>query len=103
VGKSERISEAEWQICQELWRHSPQTANEIAGLLAESNGWNHRTVRTLINRLVKKNVLGYESAEAPRNHRVCRAHGGFVNHAAHGTASAVVSIKRTERRRSDCE
>ena len=59
--KTERISEAEWQVCQELWRSSPQTANEIARLLAESNGWSHRTVRTLINRLVKKNVLGYES------------------------------------------
>ena len=61
MGKSERISEAEWQVCQELWRHSPQTANEIALLLADSNGWSPRTVRTLINRLVKKNVLGYES------------------------------------------
>jgi BlaI family penicillinase repressor len=59
--KSERISEAEWQVCQELWRHSPQTANEIASLLADSNGWSHRTVRTLINRLVKKKVIGYES------------------------------------------
>ena len=59
--KSERISEAEWQVCQELWRHSPQTANEIARLLSDSNGWSPRTVRTLINRLVKKKALGYES------------------------------------------
>ena len=59
--KTERISEAEWQVCQELWRQSPQTANEIVRLLSDRNGWSPRTVRTLINRLVKKNVLGYES------------------------------------------
>ncbi|MDR0311809.1 MAG: BlaI/MecI/CopY family transcriptional regulator [Acidobacteriota bacterium] len=59
--QSGKISEAEWQVCHELWRHSPQTANEITRLLADSNGWSPRTVRTLINRLVKKNVLGYES------------------------------------------
>ena len=59
--KTEKISEAEWQVCQELWRRSPQTANEIVLALADSNGWNHRTVRTLINRLVKKKVLSYEN------------------------------------------
>ena len=30
--KAERISEAEWQVCQELWRQAPQAANEIARL-----------------------------------------------------------------------
>jgi len=59
--KTEKISEAEWQVCQELWRRSPQTANEIAQTLAGSNGWSPRTVRTLINRLVNKKVLSYES------------------------------------------
>jgi BlaI family penicillinase repressor len=61
MSKSQRISEAEWQVCQELWRRSPQTANEIVRILADSNGWSPRTVRTLINRLVTKKVIGYES------------------------------------------
>lgn len=56
-----RISEAEWRVCRILWRHSPQTANEIVAALAEETEWNPRTVKTLLNRLIKKNVLGYEN------------------------------------------
>lgn len=56
-----RISEAEWRVCRVLWKHSPLTANEIVLALAEEIEWNPRTVKTLLNRLVKKNVLGYEN------------------------------------------
>ena len=56
-----KISEAEWRVCQVLWRRSPQTGNEIVEALAGKTDWNPRTVKTLINRLVKKNILGYEN------------------------------------------
>ena len=56
-----RISGAEWRVCRVLWRLSPQTANEIVDALAEETEWNPRTVKTLLNRLIKKNVLGYEN------------------------------------------
>jgi BlaI family transcriptional regulator, penicillinase repressor len=56
-----KISESEWLVCQVLWRHSPQTANEVVDKLAGKTGWNPRTVKTLLNRLVKKNVLGFEN------------------------------------------
>jgi BlaI family penicillinase repressor len=56
-----RISEAEWRVCRVLWRDSPQTANEIVAALADETEWNPRTVKTLLNRLIKKNVLGYEN------------------------------------------
>jgi len=56
-----RISDAEWRVCRILWRHAPQTANEIVAKLADKTDWNPRTVKTLLNRLVKKNVLGFEN------------------------------------------
>lgn len=56
-----KISEAEWVVCQVLWRRSPQTANEIIAQLADKTDWNPRTIKTLLNRLVKKNVLGFEN------------------------------------------
>ena len=56
-----KISEAEWLVCRVLWRHSPQTANEIVAVLADKTCWNPRTIKTLLNRLVKKNVLGFEN------------------------------------------
>lgn len=56
-----RITEAEWLVCRVLWRHSPQTANEIVDKLAGKTNWNPRTIKTLLNRLVNKNVIGFEN------------------------------------------
>jgi len=61
VKKTTKISDAEWLVCQVLWRDSPLTANEIVSRLEESTGWNSSTVKTLLTRLVKKDVLGYRS------------------------------------------
>lgn len=55
-----KISEAEWEVMKALWRRSPQTANELADSLAPQNEWNPLTVKTLINRLVAKGVVGYK-------------------------------------------
>ena len=56
-----KISDAEWLVCQVLWRDSPLTANEIISRLDESTGWNPSTVKTLLTRLVKKGVLDYRN------------------------------------------
>jgi BlaI family penicillinase repressor len=109
--KSEKISEAEWQVCQELWRHSPQTANEISGLLAESNGWSPRTVRTLINRLVKKNVLGYENQGREyrffplidKDECVAAYTQSFVERVFNGAAGALVAAFIKQQRLSERE
>jgi len=41
-----------------LWQRTPQTANELADAVAPPNEWNPLTVKTLINRLVRKKVIG---------------------------------------------
>ena len=61
MNKATKISEAEWRVCRVLWAQSPMTANEIVANLEDKTDWNPRTVKTLINRLVKKNILGYEN------------------------------------------
>lgn len=53
-----KISESEWEVMKALWQRSPQTANELAEAVAPVNDWNPRTVKTLINRLVQKKVVG---------------------------------------------
>lgn len=55
-----KISEAEWEVMRVLWADSPLTANKIVELLTATTHWKATTIRTLINRLVEKNVLGYE-------------------------------------------
>ncbi len=51
------ISAAESVIMEALWKQSPMTAEAIAGLVAEDQQWTEATVRTLINRLLKKKAI----------------------------------------------
>ncbi|NBI29931.1 BlaI/MecI/CopY family transcriptional regulator [Chengkuizengella marina] len=53
-----KISDAEWVIMEQLWKNSPLTSAEIIDQLKDSTEWNPKTIHTLINRLVKKEVLG---------------------------------------------
>ncbi|MFE4430563.1 penicillinase repressor BlaI [Peribacillus butanolivorans] len=52
------ISESEWEIMNVLWDKAPQTANDIIVSLQESSQWKPKTIRTLLDRLVQKDVVG---------------------------------------------
>lgn len=54
-----RISQAELDVMDVLWTDSPMAASDVAGHLSDKN-WNIRTVKTLLSRLVEKNVLSTE-------------------------------------------
>ncbi|API92131.1 MULTISPECIES: penicillinase repressor BlaI [unclassified Virgibacillus] len=55
-----KISEAEWEVMESLWKRSPQpqTANEVYKALQGHTDWSPKTVRTLLDRLVQKEVVG---------------------------------------------
>jgi BlaI family penicillinase repressor len=55
-----KISEAEWQVMKILWKKSPLTANDIVESLSEETPWKRETIRTLVNRLVKKKALDFK-------------------------------------------
>ena len=54
-----RISEAEWVVMEVIWDSGPIGASEIVEQLVPQTGWNHRTIRTMLNRLVGKAALTY--------------------------------------------
>ena len=54
-----KIAESEWRIMKILWQKSPMTAKQIIQSLVDSVHWNPKTVKTLLNRLVKKKALGF--------------------------------------------
>ncbi len=60
MAKTPRISEAEWEVMQVLWKTSPMTANGIVDELTRRTPWKRETIRTLINRLVQKKAIGFE-------------------------------------------
>jgi len=58
-----RISDSEWLVMRVLWREAPKTANEIVDLLEPETAWHPKTIRTLINRLVKKKAVGFRKEQ----------------------------------------
>ena len=51
------ISEAESAVMQVLWQRSPLGADEIVAHLALERAWGEATIKTLINRLLKKGAV----------------------------------------------
>lgn len=45
-----------------VWAHAgPVTANEIVAKLESTTDWKDKTIKTMLNRLVKKGALDYEA------------------------------------------
>ncbi len=64
-----QISDGEWRVMQTVWRLRTATAAQVIGELSPVTGWRHRTIRTLLARLVEKGAL---SATADGNRYVYR-------------------------------
>ncbi|ARE88331.1 BlaI/MecI/CopY family transcriptional regulator [Clostridium formicaceticum] len=54
------ISDAEWEVMKLIWNDNPRTSEEIISALSPKMGWSAQTVKTLINRLLKKGIIDFE-------------------------------------------
>lgn len=52
-----KLSDTEWQIMNALWRNHPATAREIIQEMQGEVRWAYTTVKTMLNRLVKKKAI----------------------------------------------
>ncbi|WP_377155445.1 BlaI/MecI/CopY family transcriptional regulator [Roseateles sp. UC29_93] len=73
------ITSAEAEVMEVLWRSSPLSAEDIAAALSDRQDWQLATVKTLLNRLLKKDALvaerdGRRFLYAPRFPRADWAH-----------------------------
>jgi BlaI family penicillinase repressor len=59
MSKPPRISESEWELMKICWERSPVTAQQIIDELGAAKARHPKTVKTLLNRLVKKRALGF--------------------------------------------
>jgi BlaI family transcriptional regulator, penicillinase repressor len=55
------ISDAEWEVMRVIWANSPLTANQVVERLAGRRAWSPRTIKTMLNRLVKKGALAFDT------------------------------------------
>jgi BlaI family transcriptional regulator, penicillinase repressor len=61
MSKIPRISESEWEVMKVVWAQAPCVASEIIAALASNDrSWHPKTVKTLLNRLVRKRALGFK-------------------------------------------
>jgi BlaI family penicillinase repressor len=54
------VTPAESRIMEALWTRNPLTTEEVVAAVAEAQGWGEATVKTLINRLLKRKAIRSE-------------------------------------------
>ena len=57
---AERISDAEHAVMEVLWHEAPLSAQEVAERITPDRDWSANTVKTLLGRLLAKNVIAHE-------------------------------------------
>jgi len=55
-----QVSEAESVVMEALWRRHPLTAEDVVAAVAAERDWQEPTVKTLLNRLLKKGAISAE-------------------------------------------
>jgi BlaI family transcriptional regulator, penicillinase repressor len=54
------LFDSEWTILRAVWKNEPVAAPAVQELLAPEKGWAYTTVKTLMDRMVKKGLLRTE-------------------------------------------
>ncbi|WOH36209.1 BlaI/MecI/CopY family transcriptional regulator [Thalassotalea fonticola] len=57
------ISKAEFEVLEALWANYPASASDIISKLNEEKTWHDKTVKTLLNRMVKKAAISFEKQQ----------------------------------------
>jgi len=57
---SERISDAEHAVMEVLWDESPLTAQDVVERIPPERDWSANTVKTLLGRLLSKNIIAHQ-------------------------------------------
>jgi len=102
VTRTPPITDAEWEVMNVLWEKSPCTALEVAEALHR----HPKTVKTLLGRLARKNVLRFReegnryvySPAIPRQRYVRDESASFIDRVFGGeTTPALVHFVRSSR------
>ena len=72
------ISEAEHQVMKIIWKDNPIMASDIINVLTKTTDWKPKTIKTLINRLLKKGAIGFEKSGREYNYYPLIEEADFV-------------------------
>ena len=93
-----RISEAEWRLMEALWESGELAPAQIIKQLEGSTDWNHRTIRSLLSRLVSKGAVSRSKetgtnlyrAEVSREECIRKESDSFVNRVFQGDVRSLL-------------
>jgi BlaI family penicillinase repressor len=93
-----QISDAEWEVMKAVWDWGPLTAGQVVDRLAGERQWKPRTVKTLLNRLVRKGAVAMEMdgrryvyrAKVPRDAVIKRETRSFLSRVFDGAAAPAI-------------
>ena len=57
IDKKQNITDAEWEVMRVVWANNEVTSKFVAKVLCEKMNWKQATIKTLLNRLLEKNIL----------------------------------------------
>ena len=57
LDKKQHITDAEWEVMRVVWANSEVTSKFVSKVLCEKMNWKQATIKTLLNRLLEKNIL----------------------------------------------
>ena len=57
-----KISNSEWEVMKIIWNHSEISSINIIQELKDKSEWKPATVKSLINRLLNKNAIGFSKS-----------------------------------------
>ena len=106
-----KISDAEWEVMEAVWPHASITAAEIIAQLSPKRSWSEATVKTMLNRLVKKGALKHRSegrryrysAKVSREQAVHQQTDRFLDRVCQGDASPLLSFFVKKQKLNDDE
>ena len=78
------ITAAEAHVMEALWRRAPLSADELVAEDGASQSWGEATVKTLINRLLKKKAIKSERAEGRHGYRPLIDRAAYVQAESQG-------------------
>jgi BlaI family transcriptional regulator, penicillinase repressor len=76
------VTDAEWDVLDAIWNEPGQVAGRIIELVQLHRDWNHRTIRTLLRRLIEKGAVNVEIDGAKHLYRAAVDRNACVRSAA---------------------
>lgn len=73
------ISESEWEVMRVVWTTNGCTSSEIVKVLERKKGWSSSTIKTMVGRLVKKEMLKINPESKPYIYKALVQEGEAMN------------------------